>query len=60
MNARAISSVSCQAMPSSLKRIFDQLAREFEPWANAIHQRVPQAALDEALRSDGFHHGRGA
>ena len=32
----------------------DQLAREFEPSANAIRKWVKQAALDEGWRSDGL------
>src|SRR5450759_3745133 len=36
------------------RRSLDQLAREFEPSANAIRQWVKQAALDEGLRSDGL------
>ena len=35
-------------------RSIDQLAREFEPSANAIRKWVKQAAVDEALRSDGL------
>ena len=35
-------------------RSIDQLAREFEPTANAIRKWVRQAALDEGLRSDGL------
>jgi transposase len=35
-------------------RSIDQLAREFEPSANAIRQWVKQASLDEGLRSDGL------
>src|ERR1700730_17920452 len=35
-------------------RSIDQLAREFEPTANAIRQWVKQASLDEGLRSDGL------
>jgi transposase len=35
-------------------RSVDQLAREFEPSANAIRKWVKQAALDEGLRSDGL------
>jgi transposase len=35
-------------------RSIDQLAREFEPSANAIRKWVKQAALDEGLRSDGL------
>jgi len=31
-----------------------ELAREFEPSANAIREWVKQAALDEGLRSDGL------
>jgi len=33
---------------------FQQLAREFEPSANAIRKWVKQTALDEGLRSDGL------
>ncbi len=33
-------------------RKIDELAREFEPSANAIRKWVKQAALDEGLRSD--------
>ena len=33
---------------------FEELAREFEPSANAIRNWVKQAALDEGLRSDGL------
>jgi transposase len=32
----------------------DQLAREFEPSANAIRKWVKQASLDEGLRRDGL------
>jgi len=35
-------------------RSIDQLAREFEPSANAIREWVKQASLDEGLRSDGL------
>ena len=35
-------------------RKIDELAREFEPSANAISKWVKQAALDEGLRSDGL------
>src|SRR5689334_9214302 len=35
-------------------RSINQLAREFEPSANAIRKWVKQAALDEGLRSDGL------
>jgi transposase len=35
-------------------REIDELAREFEPSANAIRQWVKQAGLDEGLRSDGL------
>jgi transposase len=35
-------------------RSIDQLAREFEPTANAIRKWVKQAALNEGLRSDGL------
>ena len=35
-------------------RSIDQLAREFEPTANAIRKWVRQAALDEGLRNDGL------
>jgi transposase len=35
-------------------RSIDQLAREFEPSANAIRQWVKQASLDEGLHSDGL------
>jgi transposase len=35
-------------------RSIKELAREFEPSANAIGQWVKQAALDEGLRSDGL------
>lgn len=35
-------------------RSIDQLAREFEPSANAIRKWVKQAARDEGLRSDGL------
>src|SRR5215469_3422268 len=35
-------------------RSIKQLAREFEPSANAIRKWVKQAALDEGLRSDGL------
>jgi len=35
-------------------RKLDELAREFEPSANAIRKWVKQAALDEGLRSDGL------
>jgi len=36
------------------ERKIEELAREFEPSANAIRQWVKQAALDEGLRSDGL------
>lgn len=35
-------------------RSINQLAREFEPSANAIRKWVKQAALDEGLRSEGL------
>jgi transposase len=35
-------------------RPIQQLAREFEPTANAIRKWVKQAGLDEGLRSDGL------
>ena len=35
-------------------RKIDELAREFEPSANAIRKWVKQSALDEGLRSDGL------
>jgi transposase len=35
-------------------RSIEQLAREFEPTANAIRKWVKQAALDEGLRNDGL------
>ena len=35
-------------------RKIDELAREFEPSANAIRIWVKQAELDEGLRSDGL------
>ncbi len=35
-------------------RAINELAREFEPSANAIREWVKQAALDEGLRSDGL------
>jgi transposase len=35
-------------------RKIDELAREFEPSANAIRKWVKRAALDEGLRSDGL------
>ena len=35
-------------------RGINQLAREFEPSANAIRKWVKQAGLDEGLRSDGL------
>jgi transposase len=35
-------------------RSINELAREFEPSANAIRQWVKQAGLDEGLRSDGL------
>jgi transposase len=35
-------------------RSIKELAREFEPSANAIREWVKQAALDEGLRSDGL------
>ncbi len=35
-------------------RSINELAREFEPSANAIRKWVKQAALDEGLRSDGL------
>jgi transposase len=39
--------------PEYRRRIVE-LAREFEPSANAIREWVKQAALDEGLRSDGL------
>jgi len=35
-------------------RAISELAREFEPSANAIREWVKQAALDEGLRSDSL------
>jgi transposase len=35
-------------------RSINELAREFEPSANAIREWVKQAALDEGLRSNGL------
>ena len=35
-------------------RTVNELAREFEPSANAIRQWVKQAGLDEGLRNDGL------
>jgi transposase len=35
-------------------RKIDELAREFEPSANAMRKWVKQAGLDEGLRSDGL------
>ena len=35
-------------------RKIEELARDFEPSANAIRKWVKQAALDEGLRSDGL------
>ena len=35
-------------------RKVEELAREFEPSANAIRKWVKQASLDEGLRSDGL------
>jgi transposase len=35
-------------------RSINELAREFEPSANAIRKWVQQAARDEGLRSDGL------
>jgi transposase len=35
-------------------RSINELAREFEPSANAIRYWVKQAGLDEGLRSDGL------
>ena len=35
-------------------RSVNELAREFEPSANAIRKWVKQASLDEGLRSDGL------
>jgi transposase len=35
-------------------RTINELAREFEPTANAIRKWVKQAALDEGLRNDGL------
>ena len=35
-------------------RSINELAREFEPSANAIREWVKQASLDEGLRSDGL------
>ena len=35
-------------------REIEELAREFEPSANAIRKWVKQAGLDEGLRSDGL------
>jgi transposase len=35
-------------------RKIEELAREFEPSANAIRKWIKQAELDEGLRSDGL------
>jgi transposase len=35
-------------------RPINELAREFEPSANAIREWIKQAALDDGLRSDGL------
>ena len=35
-------------------RSINELAREFEPSANAIREWVKQASLDEGLRNDGL------
>jgi transposase len=35
-------------------RSVEELAREFEPSANAIRKWIKQAALDEGLRNDGL------
>jgi transposase len=35
-------------------RNVNELAREFEPSANAIRQWIKQAGLDEGLRNDGL------
>jgi len=35
-------------------RTINELAREFEPTANAIRKWVKQAGLDEGLRNDGL------
>ena len=35
-------------------RSIEQLAREFEPTANAIRKWVKQASLDQGLRNDGL------
>lgn len=35
-------------------RKIEELAREFEPSANAIRKWVKQSAVDEGLRSDGL------
>jgi transposase len=35
-------------------RSINELAREFEPSANAIRDWLKQAGLDEGLRSDGI------
>jgi len=35
-------------------RSINQLAREFEPSANAIREWIKQAGLDDGLRSDGL------
>ena len=35
-------------------RNINELAREFEPSANAIRQWIKQAGLDEGLRNDGL------
>ena len=35
-------------------RRINELAREFEPSANAIRQWVKQAGLDDGLRNDGL------
>jgi transposase len=39
---------------ASAGRSVQELAREFEPSANAIRNWVKQTALDEGLRSDGL------
>ena len=40
--------------PLEYRRRIIELAREFEPSANAIRKWVKQAALDEGLRNDGL------
>ena len=56
----ANTSTICAGVPATDRRAgakgrsIDELAREFEPSANAIREWVKQAGLDEGLRSDGL------